>query len=455
MSAYLQFKAGAAARARMAYTTSLLTKAAGVHRLRGFTLIELMISLTLGLLVLAAISTIFVNTGKTNREQTALARMQENGRFALSRISADLRMAGAQYCSSFGSELVLPTEGHRLRPLHIFTGVALPYGVPSRALSNPVPAAGAPGLLSPRFFMQGHECTTVATCEPILNVLGAATPLPPLTGIAANQRAAGADVLTVRYLAGNGVPLTAEHAAGATPLVMASAASAAPLNFATGDLAMVTDCVSAEVFSADFAGSAVTPVGNAGGDDLREYSLGLDPRVFNFTQDLWTVTYFLRMRANADGGASISTLVRQQNGLAQDVSDGVERMEFLYGVRVVLPPAGAGVPAVINTHFLTAEQVQAGTSATGAALPCLPQPKGVGALELGCLWRQVESIDVGLLLNTVTDVATRQTEPFNFSAAAVPLVAATPAAVLPSGLPRGRMYRKEFRTRVNVRSFTY
>lgn len=419
-------------------------------RAKGFTIIELMISMTLGLLVLAAISTILVNTGKTNREQVALSRMMENGRFALSRISADLRMAGAQYCSSFGSDTGSQTQGHKLRPVRVLTDATLPWGTPSRPSYVPVAPAGEAGLLSPRFFIQGHECTTIANCSPVLNVLGGALPVPPTTGTAVNRRAAGADVLTVRYLAGNGAPLTVTHDAGTTPLLVGTSATAAPLNFAPGDLALVTDCVNAEVFSASAAGTTITPVGNSGANEsLRGYALSMDPRVFNFTKDLWTVTYFLRMRANADGGARISTLARQQNGTVQSISDGVERMEFLYGVRSV-----DALGAVTN-HFLTAAQVQAGTSASGAALTCLPQPKGVGALEVGCLWRQVESIDVSLLLNTVTDVATNPAEAFSYSAATPPIVEAAPPATLPSGLPRGRMYRKEFRTRVNVRSFTY
>lgn len=420
-------------------------QAVSVRRsMSGFTLVELMISLTLGLLVLGAISTILVNTGKTNREQTALARMQENGRFALGRLSADIRMAGAQYCSSFGSETGSVTQGHRLRPLRILTGTTLPWGLPSRALSVPVPPAGEAGLLSPRYFLQGHECTTLAACTPALNILGAATPAPPAPGTGVNQRARVADVLTLRYLAGEGVPLTSAHGAGPAPLEVATAVTAAPLNFTATDLALVTDCVNAEVFTPALGGTVLTPTGNAGGDDLKAYPLSLDPRVFNFSRDLRTVTYFLRMRANVDGGANISTLVRQQNGVPQPISDGVERLEFLYGVRIV-----QGTPAVVSHHFLTAAEVQAG------ALPCLPQPKGVGGLEPGCLWRQVESVDVSLLMNTVTDVATRPDEPFSFSAAVPPLVEVAPPGTLVSGLPRGRMYRKEFRTRVNIRSFTY
>ncbi len=414
---------------------------------RGFTLIELMISLTLGLLVLAAISTILVGTGKANREQMALARMQENGRFALSRISADLRMAGAQYCSSFSSEVGSVTQGHKLRPLRILTNSTLPFGMPS---GDPLPAPGQAGMLSPRFFIQGHECTTLATCSPALNVLGGAIPAPPTVGTAVDRRARAADVLTIRYVAGNGASLTTAYPNPASSLSVASTVTGPPLNFAVGDLAMVTDCVNAEVFTANASGTSITPAGNPGTNNtLKSYNLPLDPRVFNFTKDLWTITYFLRMRENADGGNNISTLVRQQNGLAQSISDGVERMEFLYEVRAV---DGVGVP---TRHFLTAAQVQAGTSASGAPLSCLPQPKGVGAPEPGCLWRQVESIDVSLLLNTVTDVASNPAQPFSFSAAVPPIVEAVPPNTLPSGLPRGKMYRKEFRTRVNVRSFTY
>jgi type IV pilus assembly protein PilW len=431
---------------------------------RGFTLVELMISMTLGLLVLAAISTVLVNTGKTNREQTAMARMQENGRFAISRISADLRMAGAQYCSSFGSGTGSLAQGHRLRAFRILpSAAALPWGMPNRADLIPAPPAAEAVWLSPRFFLQGHECTNVAACAPALNVLGAAAPVVPAPGTGAGLRAAGADVLTVRYLAGNGVPL--DPVAGSysptvppnpqPPLTLTSATTAAPLNFQAGNLALVTDCRSAEIFApASFGGTLITP---APGEILKKYSIALDPRVFNFTQDMRTVSYFLRVRADADGGAGISTLVRQQNGQVQEISDGVERMEFIYGVRIVLPPPPP--PAVqnpiVNTHLLTAAQVQAGVSASGAALPCLPQPLGVAAPEPGCLWRQVESIDVSLLLNTVTNVATNDAEPFSFSAAVPPLVNAAPPALLPSGLPRGRMYRKEFRTRVNVRGLTY
>ncbi len=431
------------------FSNTAIVKAHALGRLRvlmasanrGFTLIELLISMTLGLLVLVAVSTIVVNTGRANREQSALARMQENGRYALSRLAADLRQAGSQYCASISNAQSNPQGGFPLRPLFVKTDVTLPWGLPSRAtIAAPIPAVGDAWALSPRYFIQGHECSTAA-CAPLLNVLGGALPLPPGTGIAANQRALGADVLTVRYLSGPGADLASNHGFGATPLSLSLPVAPA---ITGGDLAMVADCRNAEVFSAVSGGTVVTPAGNGGGNNnLGLYESDMDARVFNFTQSFLTVTYFLRMRADPDGGASISTLVRQQNGQQMAISDGVERMEFLYGVRSNLAD---GTP---QTRFMTADQVQNGLPAN-----CLTRPVKVLANEVGCLWRQVESIDVALLMNTVVPSAPDETQRFSFSAGAIPLVDSVPPALLPSGLPRGRMFRREFRTRVNVRAFT-
>jgi len=61
---------------------------------RGVTLVELMISITLGLLVLAALTTLFVNTSANRREIDRAAGVLENGRYALSVLQDDLSLAG-------------------------------------------------------------------------------------------------------------------------------------------------------------------------------------------------------------------------------------------------------------------------------------------------------------------------------------------------------------------------
>jgi type IV pilus assembly protein PilW len=63
---------------------------------KGFSLIELMIAMVLGLLLMAGVINIFLASNQTYRLQDAMFRMQESGRFALSTILKDARDAGFQ-----------------------------------------------------------------------------------------------------------------------------------------------------------------------------------------------------------------------------------------------------------------------------------------------------------------------------------------------------------------------
>lgn len=69
---------------------------------RGLSLIELMISITLGLIILAALSTLFINQTRTRVELDKSNRMIDNGRYAIELLAEDLRLSG------FFGELVPP-----------------------------------------------------------------------------------------------------------------------------------------------------------------------------------------------------------------------------------------------------------------------------------------------------------------------------------------------------------
>lgn len=60
---------------------------------RGFTLVELMLAVTLGLLVSAIVLTLYINTSRSLAQNERYAWMQENARFSLKIISEDLSMA--------------------------------------------------------------------------------------------------------------------------------------------------------------------------------------------------------------------------------------------------------------------------------------------------------------------------------------------------------------------------
>lgn len=67
---------------------------------RGLTLIELMIALGLGLVLVAALGYLYAGQRQSWRTLEAVARLQENGRYALELLGQDLRMAGYGGCLS-------------------------------------------------------------------------------------------------------------------------------------------------------------------------------------------------------------------------------------------------------------------------------------------------------------------------------------------------------------------
>ncbi|HSH53582.1 MAG TPA: prepilin-type N-terminal cleavage/methylation domain-containing protein, partial [Methylotenera sp.] len=61
---------------------------------QGFSLVELMVSVAIGLLLLSALATLFVSQSKTRMELDKENRMIDNGRYALDLLSENLSMAG-------------------------------------------------------------------------------------------------------------------------------------------------------------------------------------------------------------------------------------------------------------------------------------------------------------------------------------------------------------------------
>jgi len=64
------------------------------HYSGGFSLVELMVALVITLILLAGIGQIFMSSKKSYVIQDTLGRMQENGRYAMDVLTADLRRAG-------------------------------------------------------------------------------------------------------------------------------------------------------------------------------------------------------------------------------------------------------------------------------------------------------------------------------------------------------------------------
>lgn len=70
---------------------------------KGFSLVELMVALVIGLLLVAGVIELFVNSRQMYRVQDMKARMQEDGRYAVFRISKLLSRTGYLGCNSIQS----------------------------------------------------------------------------------------------------------------------------------------------------------------------------------------------------------------------------------------------------------------------------------------------------------------------------------------------------------------
>ena len=64
------------------------------HRQSGLSLIELMIGMVLGLIVIAAVINVYTGSSRSSKFTTGLQTMQENGRYGLSVLQREFRLAG-------------------------------------------------------------------------------------------------------------------------------------------------------------------------------------------------------------------------------------------------------------------------------------------------------------------------------------------------------------------------
>ena len=65
-----------------------------IRRNRGFSLIELMIAITLGMVAVAAVGSVFIYGSRNYKQDDKTSRMQDELRFAMAQLTQDLEMAG-------------------------------------------------------------------------------------------------------------------------------------------------------------------------------------------------------------------------------------------------------------------------------------------------------------------------------------------------------------------------
>lgn len=74
------------------------------RRNSGLTLVELMVAIAISLLLTVAIGGVFLSSKSSFRYQDAMSRVQENARFAMEKMSRDIRMAGYNGCGNLSEK---------------------------------------------------------------------------------------------------------------------------------------------------------------------------------------------------------------------------------------------------------------------------------------------------------------------------------------------------------------
>ncbi|MDO6461385.1 PilW family protein [Granulosicoccaceae sp. 1_MG-2023] len=273
------------------------------HANRGFSLVELMIAMGIGVMLFSGILTIFTSSRQSFDLTNEISAVQENARFALERLANDIRMAGFQGCAT------------------------------STDSAAAVQASNAPTTNPAQTAVRGAEVTSAGWL-----------PSQPaeLAGISPEPRV-GSDVLMLQLAE----PVTERLAtAMLTPSDNLELESNS-IGLAAGDLAVVADCQSADLFRVTAVSGTTIEHGagsNFSGNLQKAYSPGAttatDPtRVMKYSYRVYYVAD--TGRTNTSGDPVYSLYVYDMEDIdnddpAEELIEGVEFLQLQFGAETGL-----------------------------------------------------------------------------------------------------------------------
>jgi type IV pilus assembly protein PilW len=275
----------------------------------GFSLVELMVSMTLSLILLAGALSILYSTKLTSSENDRIARIQEAGRTALELIRQDARASGYAGCA----------RPHNASSGWTFTTTGLSSNTLLWDFSKPV---------------NGFEATSATAWSPALDAAIPASPAP----------ATGSDVLVLRTARAGSPVFRTNAGAGGGAAISVDRDPNIPLPTPTPMI--IGDCQRSEVFVATLlTGTGATgtivhatgssPAGNTSSSLTNTYQIGAS------LQPVQTVIYYVASCTAATAPCTAVTppalwqiVGSDQAGgsTPQELIQGVEAMQLKYGV---------------------------------------------------------------------------------------------------------------------------
>ena len=263
-------------------------------RAKGFTLVELMVSMVLGLVVIGAVVSVLLSNKRTFNTTSAMSEVQESARTAFELLARDLRQASATGCDNSG------------RVANVLDTTTAAWWKTWTGLT-------------------GFDGTDV---DPAVAI-----------GTAAEERVTGTDSFQVQSIVGNGLSITSHDAPGSKFTI-----NAATTDLVVGDVLMVCDFDHATIFKASGYDAASKQVAYDTGNCSTGLGFPTDcagANVYAFQKNsqisrLSAVDWYIGNNGRAaDGGRSLYRR-RLTNGLAapaiEEVVAGVTDMAITYRV---------------------------------------------------------------------------------------------------------------------------
>ncbi|MDE2273092.1 MAG: PilW family protein [Gammaproteobacteria bacterium] len=293
-------------------------------RQQGLSLIELMIALVVGLVFMAGVISMFLASRQSYTLGSAVARLQENGRFALDFMRPVLRLAGYTGC---GGQSMWQAPSVNL--LNVQTDVY-----------NFTQAIQGYDYNSPATNVGGSYAITSET--PALDTSASDwSPALPATiwSAISNTVIPGSDIIMIHAVTPGGIAISNFPGGGNSANVQVyNTSSLANAGLVIGTIAYVTNCSQSAVFQATnvnqssgtvehaVAGGIVTP-GNVSAGKVSNFSL---------PAQLYTIqTYLYYIGRGADQGPALFVIKLTNTatlGTPQELVPDIENMQILYGV---------------------------------------------------------------------------------------------------------------------------
>jgi prepilin-type N-terminal cleavage/methylation domain-containing protein len=305
--------------------------------LRGFTLLELMVSATIGLIVIMAMTSLFRQGMNATFTVTQRTEVQQNMRAAIELMTKDISLAGAGLPSG-GLQLAIsqgPTKvacnqsGTCYVPGDVYPTGSYMYGVLpgfNNGVQNGAAITAAPGAINDsltsiycdyNFQLSNFTFSFPTQTQATVGLIAGANPALPTNILAPGGLNVGDLLFFLVTTAGNGAGAQGTSVAQTAAVVaeITGIPSNAQINFAAGD---------------------ALNFNQTGANSLANTILNLGPTLGGGNTvtvcRLNAVTYFLQVPA-AGGTVQTPRLMRQVNGLtAVPVADNIVNLQFSYDV---------------------------------------------------------------------------------------------------------------------------